>query len=152
MFMPPMAVMDHVLDVADGQAVAGDGFAVDVEVEVVAAHDPLGVGAERALDRRAPRPPPACRSLELGQVRAGDLDADRGLDAGGEHVDAGLDRHGPGVGQAGELDRLVELVGELLGGHARRHSLWGLSMMVVSIIDSGAGSVAVSARPILPKT
>ncbi len=33
-----------------------------------------------------------------------------------------------------------------------RHSLSGLRMIVVSIIESGAGSVAVSARPILPKT
>ena len=29
---------------------------------------------------------------------------------------------------------------------------WGVSRMVVSIIVSGAGSVAVSARPILPST
>jgi len=33
-----------------------------------------------------------------------------------------------------------------------RHSDSGLSCMTVSIIDSGAGSVAVSARPILPNT
>ena len=33
-----------------------------------------------------------------------------------------------------------------------RHSLRGFSLTVVSIIESGAGSVAVSARPTLPKT
>ncbi len=33
-----------------------------------------------------------------------------------------------------------------------RHSSRGLSWITVSIIVSGAGSVAVSARPILPKT
>ena len=33
-----------------------------------------------------------------------------------------------------------------------RHSSRGFSRTVVSIIDSGAGSVAVSARPTLPKT
>jgi hypothetical protein len=33
-----------------------------------------------------------------------------------------------------------------------RHSLSGLSRMTVSNIDSGAGSVEVSARPALPKT
>jgi hypothetical protein len=32
------------------------------------------------------------------------------------------------------------------------HSDWGLSVMVVSIISTGAGSVAVSARPSLPAT
>ena len=33
-----------------------------------------------------------------------------------------------------------------------RHSASGLSVMVVSTMERGAGSVAVSARPILPKT
>jgi hypothetical protein len=33
-----------------------------------------------------------------------------------------------------------------------RHSDCGFSMTVVSIISTGAGSVAVSARPSLPKT
>ena len=33
-----------------------------------------------------------------------------------------------------------------------RHSDSGFKVMVVSIMDSGAGSVAVSARPTLPKT
>ena len=33
-----------------------------------------------------------------------------------------------------------------------RHSLRGFSAMVVSIMDSGAGSVAESARPTFPKT
>ena len=33
-----------------------------------------------------------------------------------------------------------------------RHSARGLNRIVVSIISSGAGSVAVSARPTLPKT
>ncbi len=33
-----------------------------------------------------------------------------------------------------------------------RHSSRGLNWIVVSIISSGAGSVAVSARPILPNT
>ena len=33
-----------------------------------------------------------------------------------------------------------------------RHSLSGLKVIVVSIMVSGAGSVAVSARPILPNT
>jgi hypothetical protein len=33
-----------------------------------------------------------------------------------------------------------------------RQSTTGFNVMVVSTIESGAGSVAVSARPILPKT
>jgi hypothetical protein len=105
-------------------------------------------------------------ALQFGEVRAGDLDADRRLDAGGEHVDAGLDRHRPGVGQAGDLhggvqrrDQFVDgaaAVGDDLAGRSLMsttgHSSSGFSMIVVSIMSIGAGSVAVSARPILPKT
>ena len=46
------------------------------------------------------------------------LDADRGADAGREHVDAGLDRHGPGIGDARELQRLVHLRDQLVDRHA----------------------------------
>ncbi len=35
---------------------------------------------------------------------------------------------------------------------SKGHSDWGLRRMVVSTIEYGAGSVAVSARPTLPKT
>jgi len=36
--MPPRADFEHVLDIADGQAVAGDGIAVDIELDVIATH------------------------------------------------------------------------------------------------------------------
>ena len=36
-----------------------------------------------------------------------------------EHVDARLDRHGPGVGDAGKLQRRVHLGDELVDGHSR---------------------------------
>jgi hypothetical protein len=45
-------------------------------------------------------------------------------------------------------DDLAGLVLDVHGGHSSS----GLSMMVVSIMSNGAGSVAVSARPTLPKT
>ena len=104
----------HVLHVAHGEAVAGDGVAVDVELDVVAAHGALGKRAERAGhafdDRLDLRGDP----LQFRQVRPGDLDADGRLDAGGQHVDAGLDRHGPGVVEAGELDGGVHRVGQFV--------------------------------------
>ncbi len=100
----------HVLHVAEGQAVAGDGVAIDFELDVFPAHDAFGVGAggarhlaDHGFDLRAD-------PFQRGQVGAGHLDADRRLDAGGKHVNARLDRHGPGVGQAGELDRAVHRV------------------------------------------
>jgi hypothetical protein len=53
---------------------------------------------------------------------------DRGLDAGGEHVDAGLDRHDPGVGDAGQVHRRVELVDESLVVIPGRHSSLGFEL------------------------
>jgi len=54
----------------------------------------------------------------LRQVRPGDFDPDGGLDAGSQHVDPGLDRHGPGVVQAGNLDRGIQSVHEFVRGAA----------------------------------
>src|SRR5205085_4161878 len=54
--------------------------------------------------------------LDLVQVGSEDLDADGGPHSGREHVDAGLDRHGPGVRPAWELHLLVHLRGELFRG------------------------------------
>jgi len=49
--------------------------------------------------------------------------------------------------QAGQLHTLVEVRQQGLPCQAGRHSLCGLSRMIVSSIDSGAGSVAVSLAP-----
>jgi hypothetical protein len=49
-------------------------------------------------------------------VRAVDLDADRRADAGGQHIDACLDRHRPGVRGSRQLERVVHLLDELVGG------------------------------------
>ena len=100
--------LDDVLDVADGQAVAGDLVAVDLEVEIVAADHALGEHAERAGLVAQDGFDPLADLLQDGQVGPGDFDADRGLDPGREHVDARLDRHGPGVGHAGQADGRVE--------------------------------------------
>ena len=53
----------------------------------------------------------------------------------------------PGMRRAASSSRI-----SLSGVIPCRHSLRGLSAIVVSIIDSGAGSVAESARPTFPKT
>ena len=118
--------MDDVLYVGDGQAVACDGGSVDLEVEVVAAHDALGVNAQRAGDIADDPFDLLADALEFVEVGPGDLDADGGLDSGGKHVDAGLDRHGPGVGQTGDLDRRIHFVDELVGSHALAPFAFGL--------------------------
>jgi hypothetical protein len=74
-------------------------------------------------------------------------------DAGGQHVDARLDRHRPRVGDAGELAAPASIsaisLSVVMPG---RHSVLGLRLITVSNISSGAGSVAVRARPALPNT
>jgi len=104
--------------------------------------------------------------LQFGKVGPRDLDADGGLYAGCQHIDACLDGHRPGVGEAGDLYAGVERRNQLVERAAPVGDdlpvrildvhggplLLGFSMIVVSIMSIGAGSVAVSARPILPKT
>jgi hypothetical protein len=48
-------------------------------------------------------------ALDGGEIGAHDLDTDRRADAGRQHVEPALDGHGPGVGDAGQLQRLVHL-------------------------------------------
>ena len=105
----------HVLDVGNVEAVAGDGIAVDVELDVVAAHGALGKSAQRARHGLHHRLDLRRHALQLRQVGAGDLDAHRRLDAGRQHVNAGLDGHRPGVVEAGELDGGVHRVAQLVG-------------------------------------
>ncbi len=40
--------LDDILDVSHGQAVSGNGVPVDIEIQVVTAHDTLGVNRQRA--------------------------------------------------------------------------------------------------------
>ena len=119
---------DHVLELADGEPVAGECGAIGLDVEVVAAREALGVGAGRARNLLHHALDVARDALHLGQVLAEDLDADRRADAGGEHVDARPDGHRPGVGHAGELHRLVHLGDELVDRHAGAPFALGLQV------------------------
>src|SRR5690625_1845257 len=82
--------------VADVEPEAGRLLALDVDGDVAPASDAVGVdgrGAwnifDNAFDFRA-------NPVDDLQIGPGNLDADWGLDAGGQHVDAVLDRHDPG--------------------------------------------------------
>src|SRR5207244_215366 len=94
----------------------------------------------------------ARQPVDAGKVRPVDLDADRRADAGRQHVDARLDRHGPGVADARELQRLVHSAVSESTVTPGRHWSSGFRLMMVSNISTGAGSVAVAARPALPNT
>ena len=108
---------DHVLDVAHREPIAGHGAAVDFEVVEVPAHHPLGVDVARAGDVLERPFHLFANFLDHLQVGAEDFDADRGADAGSQHVDAPLDGHGPGVGDAGNLQGGIHLIDELLRRH-----------------------------------
>ena len=66
--------------------------------------------------------------LDHLEIRPRYLDADRGLDAGSQHVDAGLDGGHPGVGETWETDEGVELLFQLLRGHAGAPLIAGLEL------------------------
>src|SRR5208282_231240 len=93
----------HVLHVADGQAVAGDGVAVDFKFNVASAHDTFSVGAGRTRHGADNGFNFRADAFQFFQVRSGNLYADGGFDAGGEHADAGGNGHGPKIIQPGNL-------------------------------------------------
>ena len=109
---------DRVLHVADHQTVACERLAIRNHIEIVASDHAFRVGARRpghglhdGFD--LPR-----QLFHFRQVFSQDLDADRGPDSGREHVGAGLDRHGPGVGNAGKLKSLVQFCDQPVDGQA----------------------------------
>ena len=107
---------DDVLRIRDGQAVARQLVPAQVKIDEIASGHPLG--EHRAGARHIPqqRFEPAADLLDFPEVRAEDLDADRRAHAGGQHVDARLDRHGPGVGHARNAHFLIQLADQLVPG------------------------------------
>jgi hypothetical protein len=165
---------DDVLAVGNRQAVARELVAVEREVEVVAAGGALGQDAARAADVAQHVLEVLADGLDHLEVRSENLDADRRAYAGGQHVDAILDRHRPDVRDAREAQMVVHLVAQLverqvLGDEAREERAHGcgprrvepllrpplafrLQRNVVSTMLNGAGSVGEFARPALPNT
>ncbi len=108
--------LDDALDVADPQAVARQLVGLGDDVQVEAAQVALVEDAARPLDGRHQVLERDADPLHLVEVGAEDLDPDRRAHAGGQHVDARLDRHGPGVGPARELHLPVHLRRQLVPG------------------------------------
>jgi len=109
---------DDRLDIGDGEPVAADGGAIDIDIHIPAAGQALR--DRRAHPRHIPRDlgDAAGDAVDQGQIGPGDLDADGALDAGRQHVDAVADWRHPDVGQARNLNRAVELLDQLLRRHA----------------------------------
>ncbi len=105
------------MNVAGVEAVSRRLGPVDVDVHVVARDAAFGESASGARYLLHDPLRPLAERLQRVQVRTEDLDADRGPDAGGQHVDAALDRHRPGVGDPGKLDGPVQLGDEPVVRH-----------------------------------
>src|SRR5208337_333312 len=94
--------LDHLLDVFHGEAVPSGLLPLHGDVEKIARGDALGVDAPRAGDRFHVALDLEPYLFDLIQVRTEDLDAHRGPDAGGEHVQPRLYGHGKGIRDAGD--------------------------------------------------
>ena len=105
----------HVLDVGNVEAVTRDGIAVDIELNVVAAHSAFRKSAQRPRHGFHDRLDLRRHALQLRQVGAGDLNPHWRLDAGRQHINPRFDGHRPGVIEAGELDGGVHRVAQLVG-------------------------------------
>ncbi len=119
---------DDLLHVLDVEPEARGLQPINIHLDVTPALDALGEG--RGRPRHLPHhlfDPPADVLDDL-QIGAGDLDAYRGLDAGRQHIDAGLDRHHPNIGEPRQLERAIELGFERSGCHPRPPLLWGFEL------------------------
>ena len=119
---------NHILHVGNRQSVATKLLTVGFDLKVIASDDPLGKRARCAGNRLDGGFNFARKALHLLQVFAEHFDADWRSDAGRQHIDARLDRHGPGVGYARELQRLVHLADELVDRHTRSPLFLGLQV------------------------
>ena len=100
----------------DAEPVAGQGLPLEHEVQEVALGRALGegaAGARHALEDALGVHGHLLDGLQVGSV---DLEAHGGADAGAEHVQAGLDGHGPGVGDGREPHHPVQVRDDVLLG------------------------------------
>ena len=107
------------LNVAYGHAIAGRFFAVDSDIKIAPAHQAF---CQRRGDARygsGDHFDPFCDLVDIGEYRAGNLNADRAFDPGGEHIDAVTNRRYPQIGQSRQAHGLIQLLDNFLHGHPR---------------------------------
>ncbi|MEA3221166.1 MAG: hypothetical protein OZX49_02285 [Immundisolibacter sp.] len=108
----------HRLHVGDVQTVAGSGGTVDVDVHIAPAGEALGQRGAHARHRLGDALDLLRNTVDGGQVIAGDLDPDRALDAGGQHVQTVADGRDPDIGQARHPHHAVQLGLQCFRRHA----------------------------------
>src|SRR3569833_996754 len=112
--------LNQILYVRDAHTVARGLGTIHLDVDVAPARHAFGehrAGTGHLADDGFDLLREIDDAIKLG---AGDLDADGGADAGGQHVDAGTNGITPGVGETGQVDGPVELVDDVLDRFAGR--------------------------------
>ena len=109
----PHRHLDHVLDVADVDAVAGRLLAVDLDLDVALADDLVGEDVGRTADPAQHRGDLLADALDVVELGAEDLHGDRQPHAGREHLDPGGDRLGEAVAPAGHLQGRAHLLDQV---------------------------------------
>src|SRR5205807_1869421 len=117
--LPAERQADHLLRVAGGESVAGEGIRIRPDIQVAAPERPLGVDACRARKRRERALDVLTDALDGLEVRAEDLDREGRPHASREHVRAVLDRHGPRIDDARETQTLIHLGDQAILRHPR---------------------------------
>ena len=126
---PADGPLNHALGLFHAQAVPGQGLPVPFEIQKVAAAGAFGKDAAGPLDRGQDRLDPGPDLLDGVQVRPGDLEPQGGFQPGAQHFDPALDRHGPGIGQTGDLQGFVHLgdqvfLGDMVRSDAAQERPW----------------------------
>jgi hypothetical protein len=110
--LPPDRRRHHLLRLGDGEAVLGQLVAPPADVEEIASERALGEDPAGPLDRPQDGLGLGRDPLDHGRVGPRDLEAERGSDARAQHVDPGLDGHGPRVGEARQAQGVVQLLNQ----------------------------------------
>jgi hypothetical protein len=143
------AAGDFALAVEFGNASSRQRLAIRDYIQIITANHPFRVGAGRARNRFHHRFDLPGEAVELVEIGAQDLDADRCADAGRQHVGTGLDRHGPGIGDAGKLQRLVEVGNQAIDGQACTPLLLGQSAERAGLVCRIKGEWQIAAASVL---
>ena len=148
--LAPHRHLDDVLDVAHLDAVAGRLGAVDPDLNIAFAHDLVGNHVGCAPDSTEHAGDLLGHALELVEVFAEDLHADRRTNAGREHLDPVDDRLGEDVTPAGHLDHRVHLRNQLVLRFLPEHQpvCKGLLQRCPHVLKLLGGRVALGQLPV----
>ena len=111
--------INNLLDLFHRGGITGQRMAIDFNIDVTSTRGTFRIHRLRALDPVQYPLDVFADTFNDSQIGAGNLDAHRGIETGGLHIDAGLDRHQPGVVEAGYLHTRIQFRLQFLQCHPR---------------------------------